>query len=229
MMLGMRVLYVEDEIRLARVVQDGLKEHGIDVDVEHDGDAGLWRAREGSYDVIILDVMLPGPDGDEICRTLRAEQDWTPILMLTARDGERDEAEALDIGADDYLAKPFSFTVLLARLRALARRISTVRPAVLTSGTLRLDPTTGEVWRGEQAVELSRRELDLLEALMRAAGKPMPKQILLDRVWGIDTDADPNVVEVYIHYLRSKLDEPFGLDTILTQRGVGYRLVPDTD
>lgn len=229
MMRAMRVLYVEDEVRLAAVVQDGLKEHGIDVDVEHDGDTGLWRAREGSYDVIVLDIMLPGMDGDEICRTLRAEEDWTPILMLTARDGERDEAGALDIGADDYLAKPFSFTVLLARLRALARRIATVRPAVLRSGTLQLDPRTGEVWRGERSIELSRRELDLLEALMRANGAPMPKQILLDRVWGIDADVDPNVVEVYIHYLRTKIDDPFGVETIQTLRGVGYRLIPDVD
>ena len=195
-MAAMRVLYVEDEVRLAAVVKDGLEEHGVVVDVEHDGDAGLWRAREGSYDVIVLDIMLPGMDGDQICRTLREENDWTPILMLTARDGERDEADALDIGADDYLAKPFSFMVLLARLRALARRISTVRPTVLTCGGLRYDPRTGEVWRGEVVVELSRRELDLLEALMRADGKPVPKQILLDRVWGIDAEVDPNVVEV---------------------------------
>jgi two-component system OmpR family response regulator len=205
------------------------RSNGIVTDVEHDGEAGLWRAREGSYDVIVLDIMLPGMDGDQICRTLREEQDWTPILMLTARDGERDEADALDIGADDYLSKPFSFLVLLARLRALARRISTVRPAVLTCGSLRYDPTSAEVWRGETAVELSRRELDVLEALMRASGKPLPKQILLDRVWGIDAEVDPNVVEVYIHYLRSKLDEPFGVKTIVTQRGVGYRLDADVD
>jgi two-component system OmpR family response regulator len=223
----MRVLLVEDEERLASVVQDGLQEHGFVVDVEHDGESGLWRAREGSYDVIVLDIMLPGMDGDQICRTLRDEKDWTPILMLTARDGERDEAEALDIGADDFLTKPFSFLVLMARLRALARRISTVRPAVLTCGSLELDPASSSVRRGDRDVELSRRELDVLETLMRAEERPVPKQILLDRVWGIDAEVDPNIVEVYIHYLRSKLDEPFGLHTILTQRGIGYRIVAD--
>lgn len=223
----MRVLLVEDEVRLATVVQDGLQEHGIVADVEHDGESGLWRAREGSYDVIVLDIMLPGIDGDQICRTLREENDWTPILMLTARDGERDEAEALDIGADDFLTKPFSFLVLMARLRALARRISTVRPAVLTCGALQYDPASSTVRRGDVAVELSRRELDVLETLMRADERPVPKQILLDRVWGIDAEVDPNVVEVYIHYLRSKLDEPFGVKTILTQRGIGYRLVAE--
>ena len=226
-MWSMRVLLVEDEVRLAAVVRDGLMEQGVSVDIEHDGKAGLWRAREGDYDVIVLDIMLPGMNGYLICRTLRDEEDWTPILMLTAKDGEWDVAEALDTGADDFLAKPFSFVVLMARLRALARRGAGARPAVLSSGTLKYDPAGAVVRRGESEIDLSPRELAVLETLMRANGDPVSKQTLLDRVWGIDADVDPNIVEVYVRYLRRKIDEPFGVSTIVTQRGVGYRLVED--
>ena len=223
----MRVLLVEDERRLAEVIRAGLEDHGIPADLEHDGEMGLWRAREGSYDVIVLDIMLPRMDGYEVCRTLRAEEDWTPILMLTAKSGERDEADALDTGADDFLTKPFSFVVLLARLRALSRRVSQVRPVVLSCGSLQYDPAASEVRRGETEIKLSRRGLDVLEVLLRADGRAVSKQILLDRVWGIDAEVDPNIVEVYIRYLRRKIDEPFGVKTITTQRGVGYRLTPD--
>ncbi len=223
----MRVLLVEDEERLAAIIREGLQDHGVSVDIENDGQSGLWRAREGSYDVIVLDIMLPGLDGYLICRALREAEDWTPILMLTAKHGERDEADALDSGADDFLTKPFSFLVLMARLRALARRISNVRPTVLTCGSLVLDPAAAAVRRAAAEVELSRRELDVLETLLRARGRPVSKQVLLDRVWGIDADVDENIVEVYIRYLRRKLDEPFGVKTILTLRSIGYRLIPD--
>ena len=221
----MRVLLVEDEANLAEVIRDGLAEHGMNADVEHDGAAGLWRAREGSYDVIVLDIMLPGLNGYLICRTLREEGDWTPILMLTAKDGEWDEAEALDTGADDFLAKPFSFVVLLARLRALARRPPTPRPAVLEVGDLVFDPATVSVRRQGHEIGLSRTELGVLEVLMRAGGAPVSKREIFARVWGFDTDVDPKIVEVYIGYLRRKLDEPFGVRTITNQRGVGYRIV----
>ena len=211
-------------MELAEVVRDGLAEHGVTADVEHDGSAGLWRAREGRYDVIILDIMLPGMNGYQICKTLREDDNWTPILMLTAKDGEWDEAEALDTGADDFLSKPFSFVVLLARLRALARRTPTARPVVLEIGDLRFDVASASVSRSEDELELSRTELDVLEVLMRAAGAPVSKQEIFERVWGFDTDVDPKIVEVYIRYLRCKIDEPFGLKTITNQRGVGYRI-----
>lgn len=223
----MRVLLVDDEERLTSVVRQGLQDHGVAVDVEHDGLSGLWRAREGTYDVIVLDIMMPGLNGYRVCQTLRSEKNPTPILMLTAKDGEWDEAEALDTGADDFLRKPFSFVVLLARLRALARRSTTGRQPVLTCGSLSFDPASFVTRRGVDKIELSRRESDVLEVLMRANGRPVSKQTLLDHVWGIDAQVDPNVVEVYIRYLRRKIDEPFGLRTIITQRGFGYRLVPD--
>ena len=166
----MRILLVEDEVKLAEVIRDGLAEHGMTAEVEHEGDAGLWRAREGSYDVIVLDIMLPRMNGYRICRTLRDEENWTPILMLTAKDGEWDEAEALDTGADDFLSKPFSFVVLLARLRALARRTTGARPVILQAGRLTFDVAASSVRRGSEEIRLSRRELDVLEVLMRGAG-----------------------------------------------------------
>ena len=166
----MRILLVEDEVKLAEVIRDGLAEHGMTAEVEHEGDAGLWRAREGSYDVIVLDIMLPRMNGYRICRTLRDEENWTPILMLTAKDGEWDEAEALDTGADDFLSKPFSFVVLLARLRALARRTTGARPVILQAGRLTFDVAASSVRRGTEEIRLSRRELDVLEVLMRGAG-----------------------------------------------------------
>ncbi|MGH1489422.1 MAG: response regulator transcription factor [Acidimicrobiales bacterium] len=229
----MRVLLVEDEERLAAIVQEGLGDEGIDVDVEHDGRSGLWRATEGSYDAIILDIMLPGMNGYEICREIRAAEVWTPILMLTAKDGEFDEAEALDIGADDFLRKPFSFVVLLARIRALVRRGAPPRPAILACGDLTLDPTTSTVTRARDGepveIELTRREYAVLEMLMRADGNAVSRQSVLDRVWGMDDEPASNVVEVYIRYLRQKIDEPFDHPIINTVRGVGYRLIPAGD
>lgn len=221
-----RVLLVEDEERLARLVADGLGDDGIDVDVEHDGPAGLWRATEGSYDVIILDIMLPGKSGYQICRELREAEIWTPVLMLTAKDGEFDEAEALDTGADDFLKKPFSFVVLQARLRALVRRGAPARPTVLRCGDLELDPATSIVSRNDQEIELTPREYGVLEMLLRAGGNPVGRQAIRDRVWGIDDEPASNVVDVYVRYLRQKIDEPFGSPLIHTVRGVGYRLMP---
>ncbi|MEM7275811.1 MAG: response regulator transcription factor [Actinomycetota bacterium] len=222
----MRVLVVEDEERLARILADGLVDQGIEVDVEHDGASGLWRAVEGSYDAIILDIMLPEKNGYQVCRELREAEVWTPVLMLTAKDGELDEAEALDTGADDFIRKPFSFVVLLARLRALVRRGAPARPSVLRCGDLTLDPATSMVTRAGTEIELTRREYGVLEMLLRADGQPVARQAIIDRVWGIDDEPASNVVEVYIRYLRQKIDAPFDHPMINTVRGVGYRLVP---
>jgi two-component system, OmpR family, response regulator len=221
---GVRVLIVEDEVALAEAVQEGLVAEGYDVDVVHDGADGLWRAREGSYDAIVLDILLPGMNGFKVCETLRDEGVWTPILMLTAKDGEWDEAEALDTGADDFLSKPFSFVVLLARLRALFRRGAPPRPAILEVGPLRLDPGTRRAERNGESIKLTAREFALLEYLMRRDGNVASKREILDHVWGIDFAGDPNVVEVYIGYLRRKVDQPFESQLIRTVRGAGYRL-----
>jgi len=223
----MRVLVVEDEVHLAAAITDGLQAEGFDVDAVHDGIDGLWRAREGSYDAIVLDVLLPGMNGYRVCKTLREEGVWTPILILTAKDGEYDEAEALDTGADDFLSKPFSFVVLLARLRALFRRGAPPRPAVLEFGPLRLDPATRKVASGDIEVSLTAREFALLEYLMRRGGTVASKSEILDHVWGMDFAGDPNVIEVYIGYLRRKLEQPDGSQLIKTVRGAGYRLVAD--
>ncbi|MCJ7671819.1 MAG: response regulator transcription factor [Acidimicrobiia bacterium] len=223
----MRVLLVEDEVALAEAIRDGLMAEGFDVDAVHDGLDGLWRAREGSYDAIILDILLPGMNGYKVCQTLREEEVWTPILMLTAKDGEWDEAEALDTGADDFLSKPFSFVVLLARLRALFRRGAPPRPAVLEYGPLRLDPGTRLATHGDAEVALTAREFSLLEFLIRRDGSVASKTEILDHVWGIDFAGDPNVIEVYVGYLRRKLDQPFGTRLIRTERGAGYRLCAD--
>ena len=225
----MRVLLVEDEVHLANAISGGLSAEGFDVDAVHDGTDGLWRAREGSYDAIVLDVLLPGMNGYRVCKTLREEGVWTPILILTAKDGEYDEAEALDTGADDFLSKPFSFVVLLARLRALFRRGAPPRPAVLALGPLRLDPATRKVAHGGTEVSLTSREFSLLEYLMRRDGHVASKPEILDHVWGMDFGGDPNVVEVYIGYLRRKIDQPFGTRVIRTVRGAGYRLSADDD
>ncbi|MYH71216.1 MAG: response regulator transcription factor [Acidimicrobiia bacterium] len=225
----MRVLLIEDEVKLAETIRDGLSEHGVSTDVEHDGREALWRAREGSYDVIVLDIMLPGLNGYQVCRTLREDGIWTPILMLTAKDGEWDEAEALDTGADDFLSKPFSFVVLLARLRALARRPPKERPAVLQIGDLMFDVASASVCRGDTAIDLTRTEMQVLEALMRGGAHPVSKQQIYERVWGFDSDVDPKSVEVYIRYLRRKIDEPFDVATIKNQRGVGYRIVAEEE
>ena len=223
----MRVLLVEDEVPLAEAISRGLTAEGFDVDVVNDGLDGLWRAREGGYGVIVLDILLPGMNGFKVCETLRGEGVWTPILMLTAKDGEWDEAEALDTGADDFLSKPFSFVVLAARLRALSRRTQQPRPATLISGTLALDPATRTCTRGDTPIDLTAREFALLEALLRRDGDIAPKPALLDEVWGHEFAGDPNIVEVYVGYLRRKIDDPFDLKTLLTVRGAGYRLVPD--
>jgi len=220
-----RVLVVEDEIGMADAIRRGLIAEGFDVDMVHDGQDGLWRGREGAYQAIVLDILLPGLNGYEVCRQLRAGGVGTPILMLTAKSGEYDEAEALDIGADDFLSKPFSFVVLVARLRALIRRSGERRPPVLKIDDLELDPAARQCRRGDTDIELTPREFALLEALMRRNGDVVPKQELLHDVWGFDFDGDPNVVEVYMGYLRRKLDRPFGRDNLRTVRGVGYRLV----
>ena len=218
---------MEDEKPLAAGLRAGLEAEGFAVDIAHDGTDGLWMAREHPYDAIILDIMLPGMNGFRVCSTLRADGVWTPILMLTAKDGELDEAEALDTGADDYLTKPFSSVVLLARLRALMRRGAQERPAVLKVDDLRFDPATRETRRGDTAIELTAREMALLEFLMRRQGDVVSKHTILEHVWDYEFEGDPNIVEVYIRRLRNKLDRPFGRETLRTVRGVGYRLAAD--
>lgn len=221
------MLLVEDEVALAESLAHGLEAEGFSVDVVHDGHDGYARAQEHAYAAIILDLLLPGMNGYKVARELRAVGNWTPILVLTAKTGEYDEAEALDTGADDFLSKPFSFVVLLARLRALLRRGSTPRPPTLSAGSLELDPYTHTVQRAGQHVHLTAREYAVLEALLRRQGGVVSKQEILDEVWGADFPGDPNIVEVYVRYLRKKLDLPFGVDTIETVRSAGYRLVAD--
>jgi DNA-binding response OmpR family regulator len=223
-----RVLVVEDEILLAEYIGRGLEAEGFDVELTHDGLDGLWRARERSYGAIVLDILLPGMNGYKVCRTLREEGVWTPILMLTAKRGTYDEAEALDTGADDFLSKPFTFMVLVARLRALARRGATPRPRELMAGDLALDPFHRTCRRGEVPIDLTRREYGLLEALLRHAGQGVTKAQLLREVWGEDFEGDDNVVEVYVRHLRRKIDVPFGRRSLQTVRSIsGYRLVGD--
>ncbi|MBC8365217.1 MAG: response regulator transcription factor [Actinobacteria bacterium] len=221
----MRVLMVEDEVRLAQSVARGLEADGFDVDVVHDGLDGLWRAREGSYAAIVLDIMLPGMNGYEVCRTLRSEDIWTPVLFLTAKDGEYDETDGFEMGADDYLRKPFSHAVLVSRLRALTRRSLGSRPAVLTQGSLELDPATRRVSRAGTDISLTPREFSVLELFLRRSPDVVSKAELIDEVWGLDFDGDPNVAEVYVVYLRKKVDRPFGVESIQTVRGIGYRIV----
>jgi two-component system OmpR family response regulator len=223
----MRVLVVEDERRLAGALKRGLQAEGFAVDVVGDGTDAVWLASEQPYDALVLDIMLPGLNGYQVCATLRDRGNWTPILMLTAKDGEYDEAEALDTGADDFLSKPFSYVVLLARLRALVRRGATHRPAVLAVGDLRLDPADRSCQRGEESVQLSPREFAVLEYLMRRPGQVVSKAELLSHVWDFGFAGDANVVEVYVGYLRRKLDVPFGRHSIETIRGAGYRLVEE--
>lgn len=218
---------VEDDKHLARSIKRGLEAEGFAAEVALDGIDGLWRATDGDFDVIVLDIMLPGKNGFQVCAELREAGNWTPILMLTAKDGELDEAEALDTGADDYLSKPFSYVVLVARIRALLRRGSRERPATLNVGDLRLDPAAHRVWRGETEVSLTPRQFALLEFLMRRPGEVLSKGTILDHVWDFAFDGDPNIVEVYVRHLRRKIDEPFGRSAIQTVRLVGYRLDPD--
>ena len=223
----MRILVVDDEVRLADGVRRGLEAEGFAVDVAHNGVDGLWRARETRYDAIVLDLMMPGMSGWKVCEALRAEENWTPVLMLTAKDGEWDQVEALETGADDYVTKPFSFAVLVARLRALIRRGGVERPDVLEAGDLRLDPASRRVWRGDEQVTLTAREFAVLEHLMRHRGQVLSKRDLIAGVWNDDFEGDPNIVEVYVGHLRRKLDRPFGREAIETVRGSGYRLAAD--
>jgi DNA-binding response OmpR family regulator len=222
-----RILVVEDEQRLGAALRRGLEREGFGVDVAETGTEGLWLATEATYDAIVLDVLLPGMNGFQVCAELRARGRWTPILMLTAKDGALDEVEALDTGADDFLSKPFEYPVLLARLRALLRRGGGERPVVLTAGDLRLDPAEHRCWRGDQEVPLTRREFAVLEQLLRRKGEVLSKAEILEHVWDFAFDGDPNIVEVYIAYLRRKIDTPFGRRSIETIRGVGYRLAAD--
>ncbi|GAA1198760.1 response regulator transcription factor [Pseudonocardia alaniniphila] len=221
---GVRLLLVEDEKRLTDVLAGGLAEEGFAVDVAHDGPDGLWMAGENEYDVIVLDVMLPRMNGYTVCGKLRAADIWTPILMLTAKDGVHDEAEALDTGADDYLSKPFSYVVLLARLRALVRRGGPVRPVSITVGDLTLDPAGLRCRRGRVEIALTPKEFAVLHTLARRAGEVVSKRELLAQAWDFAFDGDPNIVEVYISALRRKIDRPFERTSLVTVRGAGYRL-----
>ncbi len=224
----MRVLVVEDEPRLAKAIKRGLEDHGFAVDVAYDGQEGFTKARYDDYDAIVLDILLPKLNGYKVAQRLRDEGIWTPILMLTAKEGEYDEADALDLGADDYLRKPFSWVVLIARLNALLRREPTERPAELHAGDLRLDPGKRTAHRGDVELDLTPREFSLLEYLLRNTGQTVSKIELLDHVWSDGFERDPNIVEVYIGYLRRKIDKPFEVPLIETVRGHGYRLAePD--
>jgi two-component system OmpR family response regulator len=222
-----RVLIVEDEVRLAETIRRGLVAEGFVVETEHTGPDGLWAATHGGYDLMVLDIMLPGLNGYDVCKEIRRRDNWIPILMLTAKDGEFDHVDALDLGADDYLTKPFSYAILVARLRALARRGRPVRPTALTAGDLVLNPATHEVSRGEEQISLTPREFGLLQFLMRHRGEVMSKVEILENVWDAQYHGDENVVEVYVGYLRRKVDQPFGRKAIETLRGVGYRLAAD--
>jgi two-component system, OmpR family, response regulator len=223
----MKLLLVEDDEKIAATVKRGLEAEGFSVELAADGDEGLWRATEGSYDLLVLDIMLPGRNGYRLCADLRAADNWTPILMLTAKDGDLDEAEALDTGADDYLTKPFSFPVLVARVRALLRRTPDRKPAPVSVGDLRIDPAQRRVWVGEDERTLTAREFEVLEFLVRRAGEVLSKEEILAGVWDDDFDGDPNIVEVYVLRLRRKLDLPDGRHRIQTVRGAGYRVVDD--
>ena len=220
----MRILVVEDEIKMAGLVKRGLEREGYAVDVASTGEEALAAARQRPYDAIVLDAMIPAPDGFQVCRTLRTEGRWSPVLMLTARDAVEDRVAGLDAGADDYLTKPFAFTELFARLRAITRRDVVERPTVLEIGDLRLDPATREVWRAGTRVELSAKEFALLEELMRHPGEVLSRSRILEHVWDFAYDGTSNVVDVYIRYLREKVDRPFGRETIETVRGAGYRI-----
>jgi DNA-binding response OmpR family regulator len=223
----MRVLVVEDEAALAEGVRRGLEAEGFATDVAANGPDGLWMATEHAYDAIVLDILLPGMNGYKVCAELRAAGVWTPILMLTAKDGEFDEAEALDTGADDYVTKPFSYVALVARLRALIRRGGQERPAVLAAGDLRLDPSERRAWRGDAELSLTARELSLLEYLLRREGAVCSKTEIVEHVWDGSFDGDLNIVEVYVGHLRAKIDRPFGRASIQTVRGAGYRVTAD--
>ena len=221
---SMRVLVVEDDVKMAALLRRGLVEEGLSADVARTGDDALWMAAATEYDAIVLDVMLPGADGFDVCRRLREAGRWAPVLMLTARDAVEDRVEGLDAGADDYLTKPFSFAELLARLRALARRSPLERPAVVEVGDLRLDPATRQVWREGTEIDLSTKEFALLETFMRRPGEVLSRYQLLEHCWDYGYDNRSNVVDVYVRYLREKVDRPFGRSSLETVRSAGYRL-----
>jgi two-component system, OmpR family, response regulator len=221
---GVRVLVIEDEEKLAEVIARGLREEGYAADIAGRGEDALWMAQAAQYDAILLDVMLPGADGFEVCRRLRACGVWSPVLMLTARDAVEDRVHGLDAGADDYLVKPFSFEELLARLRALVRRVPPERPVVLEVGDLRLDPASRRAWRGDVELDLSAKEFALLELFMRRPGNVLSRSELLDGAWDMAFERRSNIVDVYMGYLRAKVDKPFDSESLETVRGVGYRL-----
>jgi two-component system OmpR family response regulator len=223
----MRILVVEDDVKMAGLLRRGLAEEGLAVDVAGRGDEALWMAQAVAYDAVVLDLMLPGLDGVEVCRRLRESGVWAPVLMLTARDAVEDRVAGLDGGADDYLVKPFSFAELLARLRALVRRGGGERPPVLEVGDLCLDPATRQVWRGTAEVRLSPKEFALLETFMRRPGEVLSRYHLLEHAWDYAYENRSNVVDVYVRYLRDKIDRPFGRASLETVRGVGYRLRAD--
>jgi len=220
----MRVLIVEDEPKMASLIRRGLTAEGMAVDVAASGDDAVWMGAATDYDAIVLDVMLPGRDGFEVCERLRADRVWSPILMLTARDSVADRIAGLDRGADDYLTKPFSYAELLARLRALVRRGRPERPAQLEAAGLRLDPASRRVWRGDEQIALSAKEFALLETMMRRPGQILSRFELLEHAWNYEYENRSNVVDSYIRFLRRKIDKPFGTDSIETVRGAGYRL-----
>ena len=220
----MRILVVEDSVKMAAVLKRGLEEEGYAVDVASTGEDGLWMAAENPNDVIVLDVMLPDMDGFEVCRRLRESGQWAPVLMLTARDGVPDRVRGLDAGADDYLTKPFSFTELAARTRALLRRGAAERPALLTVGDLTLDPATRSTSRGTAAISLSAKEFALLEYFIRHPGQVLSRTRLIEHVWDFAYEGGSNIVDVYVRYLREKIDRPFGTHSLETVRGTGYRL-----
>jgi two-component system OmpR family response regulator len=222
----MRILIIEDDVSLGASLSWGLGAEGYAVELVADGAEGLWRATEHEFDLIILDIMLPGMDGYQVCAKLREAENWTPVLMLTAMDDDLDQAEGLDLGADDYLTKPFAYPVLLARIRSLLRRTTPPRPAVLRAGDLSLDPATRAVQRGETAIALTAGEVSVLEYLLRADGRAVSKTELLEHCWDAASQADPAVVEVRVHHLRRKIDAPFGARSVETVRGSGYRIDP---
>lgn len=223
----MRVLVVEDDVKMASMIRRGLQEYGMAADVAIKGTDALWMAGATEYDAIVLDVMLPGMDGFQVCRELRTDGVWSPILMLTARDAIEDRVHGLDTGADDYLTKPFSFAELSARLRALVRRGPVERPALVELGDLHLDPASMRVWRGETDISLSAKEYALLEVFMRRPGRVLDRFQLLEHAWDYDYENRSNIVDVYVRQLRDKIDRPFGVESIETVRGVGYRMRAD--
>ena len=226
-MIAMRLLVVEDEKKMAELLARGLREEGHAVDITGRGEDALWMAKSTAYDAIVLDVMLPGGDGFSVCRSLRKDEVWTPVLLLTARDAVDDRVVGLDAGADDYLLKPFAFSELLARLRALRRRHPVERPVALVVGDLRLDPAQGRAWRSDVELPLSAKEFAVLEVFMRRPGEILSRSIILDAAWDMAYERRSNLIDVYVRYLREKIDRPFGRRALETVRGLGYRLRQD--